>query len=282
VLAALAASCSAAACGDDGGDQPPAVTIETSDRGPNKVTMRAPRTVAAGLVEIELRNDGDTPHDAQLFRVDGDRTSADVVGLLEQADSAPKPRWLHPAGGVAPIDPGETATVTQVLEPGTYYVTDTQERTIASGGHLINAARGGVARLEVRGTSRDELPETAATITAREYGYDAEGFVAGENRVTFRNAGREFHQAVAFPVGDDVPYAEGKQEVLGRQQATGWVPVDAPDERATTVLEGGGEQIAELTLDPGRYVLLCFVSDRAGGGPQWAIGMTRKLEIAPD
>jgi hypothetical protein len=207
--------------GDESPATPTKIAIEVTDRGPYEVVMRAPDAVAAGPVEIELRNRGDTLHDAQLLRVDGERTGADVVDFLEDADPTPKPRWLLPAGGVAPAAPGETATVTQVLEPGVYYVADTQERRDPSGGNLTNAAKDGIARIEVGGEGGGDLPDTAASITAREYGYDVEGIVAGTNRVTFRNAGRQFHQAVAFRLADDVPYREARRAVLNRRGDTG-------------------------------------------------------------
>jgi hypothetical protein len=260
-------------------DKPPKLSIETVDLGPEKVAMRAPARMPAGVVEIELRNRGDTLHDAQLFRVDGDRDSADILAVLEAADSSPKPRWLHPAGGVAPTRPGETATVTQVLQPGVYYVADTQERDVG-GAHLVNAAKDGIARLEVHGQTDDELPGAPASIVAREYGFDTVGVKAGANRVAFRNAGRQLHQVVAFPIDEDVPFGEGKLDVLAKRNDTGWVPVDVPHGRATTVLEGGREQVTEMTFDPGRYLLLCFVTDRAGGGPQWSIGMTGRLDVS--
>jgi hypothetical protein len=285
LVALVAAVCSAVGCGSNGAPATPTtptrVAIEVADSGPYDVAMRAPGAVAAGPVEVELRNRGDTLHDAQLFRVDGGRTGADIVGALEDADPSPKPRWLNPAGGVAPTAAGETATVTQILEPGVYYVADTQERDDPSGGNLTNAAKGGIARIEVGGEVGGDLPDTPASITAREYGYDVEGIVAGPNRVTFRNAGRQFHQAVAFRIGDDVSYREGRRAVLERRGYTGWVPVDVPHQRATTVLEGGREQVTELTFEPGRYVLLCFVSDRAGGAPQWAFGMSSGIEVPP-
>lgn len=279
-LATCAATCWLSACGGDGDTgQPTSIAIETRDLGPYDVSMRAPDTVPAGPVEIELRNRGDMLHDAQLFRVDGDRKAADIVDLLESADNETKPRWLHPAGGVAPVRPNGAATVRQVLAPGVYYAVDTQERTGPDGGALINAAKDGIARIEVTGDGGGTLPDTPATIVAKEYGYDVDGIVAGTNRVTFRNAGNQFHQAVALPVASDVPYREAKLNAIHSLGDTGWVPVDVPHERATTVLEGGGEQITELTLGPGRYVLLCFVSDRVGGGAQWAIGMNSKLQV---
>lgn len=256
------------------------LSIVATDAGPYDVSLRAPAEVDAGLVEIELRNRGATPHDAQLIRVEGSQTATDVVRMLEAPDPDPKPRWMRTAGGVAPVAPGETATVTQVLQPGTYYAADTQEPTLPSGGNLVGAASGGIARIEVRGDDGGaELPATAATIVAREYGFDSNGISAGANRVTFRNAGRERHQVVAFRVADGVPFRVGARAVERRRRDTGWVPVDVPSERATTVLDGGGEQVTELTFAPGSYLLLCFVNDRAGGYPQWTYGMRGRLDV---
>jgi hypothetical protein len=167
-----------------------------------------------------------------------------------------------------------------VLEAGTYVVADTQERVVPSGAHLTNATKRGVASFEVEGDGDGELPETPATIVAREHGYETDGIVAGANRVTFRNAGREFHQAVAFPIADDVAFGAGRRTVLEREAETGWVPIDVPHQRATTVVEGGREQVVEMTFDPGRYLLLCFVTPRDGGLPQWKLGMSSKLVVS--
>lgn len=279
-IAAFAVLCSAVACGSDGASgETASIAIETSDPSPAEVSMRAPATVAAGRVRIELRNRGDMLHDAQLFRVDGDRTASEVSSALELSDADPWPRWLHPAGGVAPVPPGETATVDQVLAPGDYYLADTQERGEPSGARLTNASKKGIARIEVTGDGDGALPAAPAAITAREYRFDTSGIVAGANRVTFRNAGSEFHQAVAFPIPRGTSFEAGEQAILDRRARTGWVPVDVPHERATAVLEGGGELVAELTFRPGRHLLLCFVSDRAGGSAQWRIGMAAKLSV---
>ncbi|HEX2162284.1 MAG TPA: hypothetical protein VHF88_10750 [Thermoleophilaceae bacterium] len=278
-LAVFVGSNAVWACADgDSSGEPTRVVIEVRDPSPARVALSAPRSVPAGTVTIELRNRGDTHHDAQLFRVDNGRTSAEVVGVLESSDSASKPGWLHPAGGVAATSPGDTATVTQILAPGTYYVADTQERAMANEARRTNATKGGIVRFVVEGEADAELPKTAATITASDDGYKTDGIVAGPNRVTFRNAGKELHQAVALPIDEELGYREGRRRALARHDDTGWVPVDVRHERATAVLEDGGEQIVELTFDPGRYVLLCFVSPRAGGAAQWQLGMSSELE----
>ncbi len=287
MVAALVAVGSLTACGSDESDgstssSPAKLTIKTTDPNPDRVSLDAPDSIEAGEVEIELRNRGNMLHDAQLFRVDGQRTGADIGDALEAVDSLARPRWLHVVGGVAPTRPGETSKVTQVLEPGTYFVADTQERN-SSGGKITNAAKQGVARIEVVGDSPSDtpLPRTPATIVAREYGFETTGIVAGANRVKFRNAGKEVHQAVAFRIRPGAPFEVRKKQLLDAQNGVGWVPIDVPHERATTAMEGGGEQVTELTFRPGRYVLLCFVAGRWGGAPQWTNGMVSELTIPP-
>jgi len=270
------------ACGSDDGERETAtLMIETRDRGPDEVALSAPAEVPAGPVRIELRNGGDTGHDAQLIRVDGKHGADDVVGVLESADSIAKPAWFHPSGGVAATRPGERAAVTQLLDPGTYYVVDTQERASADGARLTNATKGGVAKIAVTGDGGGDLPATRATITAKRRGYATSGIVAGANRVTFRNADKEIHQVVALPIESGVPFRKAALAAIARRPDIGWVPVDVHRSRATTVLEAGGAQVTELRLAPGRYALLCFVSARAGGYPQWARGMDTELEVAP-
>jgi hypothetical protein len=48
----------------------------------------------------------------------------------------------------------------------------------------------------------------------------------------------------------------------------------------TARIEGGTKQITELDLDkPGKYALLCFVSDRKGGPPHVAQGMVAEITV---
>lgn len=287
VLGAIAAACGASACGSDDGDGggsggPAAVVVETTDPNVDKVVMRAPASVAAGPVRMTLENRGDTLHDAQLFKVDGEHDGQDVVNeLLEAADGGAKPAWAHPAGGVAPVRPGEAATTTQALEAGTYYIADTQERP--DGGRQTNGAKGGVAKLEVTGeVSGEKMPKASGIVTAT----DGEGFVtrnlkAGRNRVLFRNAGRELHQAVALPIEPGAKsLVAGARAALARRSGTAWVPVDVEGSRATVALDSGREQLTELTLERKPYVLVCFLSDREGGVPHAYQGMASVLDLS--
>lgn len=259
----------ATGCGDDqpSGSDTQAVDIEIRDPAEDKVAMTAPAEVDAGLVRITLTNRGDTRHDAQLVRVDGRRTADDVIfDVLEKVDNYPKPKWFHPAGGLGMVPPGENATVTQVLEPGTYFIADTQERATGAIGKSTNAVNGGVAKLTVTGDRGGEkLPATRAHIVATDKGFDAWGIRPGRNRVTFVNESDEIHQVVVFPVPKGEPLQRAAQALYDKQVDVGWVPVPFHHSRATAVLDAGERQVVDLTFKRGRYLLTCFVSDRAGG-----------------
>jgi hypothetical protein len=270
--------------GDDESEQPRrTVVVKAWDVSPEKPRLRAPARTRAGLVDIRLDNDGDTLHDAQLFRIEGDRSIDDLTGeWLEALDSDPKPKWARPEGGVAPVKPGDSATVTQVLKPGRYLIVDTQEREGVW--PTTNGAKGGFATLEVAGRPKGELPETSASITAHDDGFEADGVGAGEQEVTFTNAGEQLHHVVALPLPGNAPFSEAAEAVREEQQfgtdSLGWIPVNGVDRsRSTTVLESGGSQVAELDLKPGRYALVCVVSDRKGGESHFAKGLATELNV---
>jgi hypothetical protein len=278
VLIAIAASLPLSACGNDGDTGPPKLAIEITDPTGEKAVMDAPESIGAGLVEIELENRGNTLHDAQLFRYEGERSAQDLIGeLLSSLDVAPKPDWLSPVGGVARTSPGETVSVTQVLRPGNYFIADTQEKP--AGWPVSNASKGAISKLRVTGATDATLPPAPASIVAGDGGFRVKGIEAGTNRVRFENAGRELHQAVAFPIPEGIPFGEAKRRLIARKEELSWVPVFEPHGQATSVLDGGVAQITELELEPGRYALVCLVSDRSGGETHLTEGVATELNV---
>ena len=137
-LVTMTAALTITACGDDDDSAPSSKTaklaIEVTEQGKDKFHLSAPKSVPAGLVEISLSSPaGDTTHDAQLVRVQGDHTVDEVVAAVATL-GAPIPRWLIPAGGVGQTDGGAVARTVQQLGPGRYYILDTDEpETVAPG-----------------------------------------------------------------------------------------------------------------------------------------------------
>lgn len=289
-LLAVAGLCALSACGDDddsssagGGSsdaaEAQAVTFTTTEPAKGRVAIDGPSTLDAGLVDITLKNSTKAPHDAQLVRVADDQTAKQVISkVIDTEEGAPTPDWAHGAGGVGSVDGGASATVTQVLLPGTYYLVDT-ESDEGEGEGQPNAKKGGIVKFEVAGDEGGELPPTDATITADEYSFESTGIKPGRNRLTFENAGNELHHIIAFPMRKGAKFSEVTKLFASEQEPKGPPPVDFESFESTAVLDGGEEQVTEMELERGKYALVCFIADRAGGPPHVAKGMISELDV---
>jgi plastocyanin len=287
LLSAAALCLVPAACGDDddssggGGSsdsaEATAVTFTASEAGKDKVSLEGPTTVEAGLVDLTLENSGKGRHDAQLLRIEGDRSADEVISnSVGSEEGAPIPEWIRDGGGIGTVAPGETATVTQVLRPGTYYLLDSES---AEGSEKINARKGGVATFEVTGEASGELPETDASITAKDFTFETAGIKPGVNRLLFENTGKELHHVIAMPLNKGATIEDAEKAFASEEEPQGPPPVDFENGVGTAVIDGGNEQITELEFQKGKYALVCFITNRSGGPPHVAMGMISELDV---
>jgi len=284
-----------ASCGGDdeprgGGSaastQPTTMSITTSDVEGGRFSMRAPESVKGGLVKIVFRNAGKIPHEAQLLRLDGNRTAQEAVKILASEDTR-TPSWLHGAGGVGAVDPGQQATATTNLPAGRYAVVD------MGGGPEEGpppVTRGALAEFRVTAGRAAELPATPARIVAKDEGeheeggehkhaFQVTGLKAGSNTVLFDNRSDQLHHAIVMPILPGKTFAEIKKAFASEGPPSGPPPVDLENIVTTAVLDGQTKQVVEMQLKPGRYVIACFVSDRDGGKPHAVEGMVDELMI---
>lgn len=272
LLAALSL-CLLPACGSDddeaGGGasgEPTAFAVEVTESGKSS-EVKVPESVEAGLVEVTFDNGGKAPHSVSLVGVDGDQTAEDVLKVTGE-EGAKIPDWIHGAGGVGTVPPGQSGTATVVLEPGTYYAQDDE------------GPQGGITKFEVTGEASDaELPSTDATIVASEYKFTTEGLKAGTNRLTFDNAGDELHHAIAAPINEGSNIADVKKFFMSEGRPSGPPPVDFESGVGTAVLDGGAKEVTELEFKAGRYAFVCFIPDRDGGPPHFLQGMLQEVKI---
>src|SRR5881275_844350 len=98
-------------------DGPNVVTITTSE-----YAFGMPDTIPAGLTTFRLVNQGKELHHASLVRLGAGKSAADFqAGLAAALQShAPPPAWVAFVGGPNAVTVGDTATATQVVEPGSY------------------------------------------------------------------------------------------------------------------------------------------------------------------
>ncbi len=265
-LIALIATVALVACGDSEDSQELSFTVESKGKS---AVVTAPETAEAGLAEITLTNDSDAEADLQLIRVEGDKSTEEVVeGLGQAIQGKAFPDWFFAAGGVGSLEPGESATVTQVLQPGNYYAFNT------SGGPPSPQA---TAVTEVTGEESDEEIEGGeATVDAAEYVFNAETLPSGATEIAFDNIGAQPHHLIASKLKGDAT-AEDAEKFFKTEQ--GAPPMEEKGTKSTAVLEGGEGQLVTLNLEPGRYALYCFITDREGGPPHALKGMVDEVEV---
>lgn len=265
-LALVAAATALTACGEEDA-QTLAFTLTGEGEG---TKISGPQKAEAGLAEIELVNEGKGESDLQLIRVDGDRSAGEVVaGLGKAMQGGALPGWLFAGGGVGTTGAGQSRTVTQVLTPGTYYAFD----TTGSQGPPDPAS---VPTLEVSGEESDDTVDADDTVSAVEYGFDAEELPAGNAEIAFDNAGAQPHHLLAARLIGDSTAADVERFFKTEK---GKPPFAEEGTASTAVIEGGEGQVVTLDLKPGRYVLFCFISDRQGGPPHALKGMVDEVEV---
>ncbi len=263
---AAAVSLGLAACGDE---EAQTLTFTLTQDG-KEVEVSGPQSADTGLAEITLENEGKGDGDLQLIRAEGDRSAEEVVEALGGAMRGKAfPEWFFAGGGIGTTGPGESQTVTQVLEPGTYYAFNTE-------GSQGPPDPDSVPALEVSGDTSDEAVEGDATVSAFEYGFEAEELPSGETEIAFENAGAQPHHLLASPlVGDST--AEDVERFFKTEK--GKQPISEKGSQSTAVIEGGEGQLVTIDLQPGRYALYCFISDRQGGPPHALKGMVDEVEV---
>lgn len=265
-IAALAALSALlfAACGSEDTQE---LTFEVTSQG-KTTSISGPESADAGSAEITLENKSKGEADLQLIRVEGERTPAEVVaGLGKAIKGQAFPEWFFAGGGVGGIEGGESETVTQVLEPGTYYAFDTE------GGQPDPKS---VASFEIDGEASDDEVEGDATVTASEYEFDAETLPSGEVQIAFENDGKEPHHLIASRLIGDATAADVEKFFKTEK---GKPPLEQKGTVSTAVIEGGEGQSVDLDLEPGRYAFYCFITDREGGPPHAFKGMVSEIEV---
>lgn len=258
------------ACGDSESDEAQKLTFTAESKG-KSVVISAPEKAETGVAEITFTNDTDSEADLQLIRVEGERSAEEVVGGLGKAIQGQSfPEWFFAAGGIGTVEPGETVTVSQVLQPGDYYAFNTE------GGGPPDPKS--VTVTEVSGEeSDDELAEADATVEGAEYVFNSETLPSGTVEIAFDNIGAQPHHLIASKFIDEDATAEDVEEFFKTEQ--GKPPISEKGTQSTAVLEGGEAQLVTMDLEPGRYALYCFITDREGGPPHAFKGMIDEVEV---
>jgi hypothetical protein len=248
-------------------EQPKALPIEITG-SPQSTDMTVPKSVPPGLARIEFENNAQGNHAVQLVRLDEGHTPDEGLkaALGWFMEGKPLPDWVHPEGGVPVTEERSSSTSVQSLQAGTYVVVDPEGKGPPKVG----------ATFVVSGEREAAQPEGSSVIEAFDYGFKAANLKQGTNEVLIDNTGEEPHFVEAAPLKQGETLDDVKRFLKDEK---GPPPVDFKRTVSTPVLEGGTKQLISLELESGKYALLCFVADRAGGKPHAFQGMVSEAEV---
>ena len=274
VLATAAIAVALASCGDDD-------DVATSGPASLQVTASGDRAelsfevdaseLPSGATEIELVNDSQVEIDGQLTYTADARSDDEVIAEIQKATRGEQvAEWFEAGGGPGATKPGESASVTQELQPGTYYVVGSSRRPPSTP----------LARIEVSDDGATELPEADDAVEAVDYSFSGE-LTAGPNTLLLENNGRQWHHFLASRLLDGSTIEDARRFFESQQGPPPFEEgTNQSGEVQSTVLEGGTSQIVDVDLDPGTYAFYCFVSDREGGPPHAVQGMISEVEVS--
>jgi len=260
------------ACGDDdddtGDDAAPAaeavdLTVTASKTG-GTYAFDIPAEIDGGLVNLTLKNDDAEPHEIALMKVAEGTDPAGVSDWLAN-EGSPIPDFFEDAiAGVGNALPGEEATSSQEIAPGSYVYFCTFGDGDAV--HYKNGMLGSVTVANSDG--KGELRDHVGSITAEDYAFEFEGLKAGTNAVEFTNDGPDqIHHALFFPLAEGATTEDALAFLASEEEPTGPPPIDFERSTNTMVMAPGDTQVQDLTLEAGNYLVVCFLSDKAGGPP---------------
>jgi hypothetical protein len=267
-----------AGCGDDnsGSSEPTKVDVSVTEGKQASVTV--PAEIKGGAVEFTLDNSANKqPHSAQLIKLDDGHTFEDAAAIIGSDKPQVIPEWLRAEGGVTMTRPGETGTATVDLDEGHYVLVD-------------DAAQGEPphAEFDVKETGSADLPDTDAKVVAAttgsddpQYEWQVDGLKAGVNTITFESQGdKALHHVQAVPIKGDATIDQVQAELESNSNGPPQT-LDPDNGVGTAILDGDKSEVTTLDLKPGRYALICFLSDRdEPNKPHFKEGLLKEVTIA--
>jgi len=250
-----------------------------------------PTETAAGRYVVTLTSamGADASAGVEFLMLPEDVAFADFLTLLTESMEGPPPEWYYQtyhAGGLS-ADPEATSQGIFELRPGTYVVWsagDSEAMQTPVEMTVIGKAGTPAAGAE---------PSAGATVTMFEYGFKLDGqLMPGPQLLKVANVGAQPHFMILIQPNE--PVTKEQVSMLLEAEMAGTPTADAaaaagvsnPDEwefaeYAGTISMGASEWIA-TDLDPGTYVLVCFVPDIESGLPHAYLGMVDVVTVGGD
>jgi hypothetical protein len=235
----------------------------------------SPDQIPAGLTTLHLMNQGKEVHQAQLIKLTGGKTYNDYIAAMKaMKPDAPPPPWAVPLGGPNAAPPGGTAAATSTLEPGNYALVCFIPAADGIPHVMKGMSRGLVVTAATGAVAAEPVPTTDLTLSDYKFTFSSP-LKNGENIIRVDNAADQPHEVVVFKL------LAGKT----MKDFEAWLPVSDKTPPPAAAMGGivgqvkGQHAFFTANLDPGDYVLICFLPDAKDGKPHFMHGMIQALKI---
>jgi hypothetical protein len=287
---AFAAVLPACGSGDETSRQNPATAA------PNVVPLtateyafQAPDTLPAGWTTFRLANHGAEVHYGHMVQLDSGKTVRELVDAYAEAirTSGPRPRWVRRFGGPGGTAPGDSSSVTQYLEPGSYVWICPVEDSSGTPHFTRGEFKPFVVRAADRaGADRAAAPESDMVVRLLDYSFTLDPPLrAGRHTIRVENAGAEPHDLVLMKLAPGKT-AEDVATWLNPERARRADPAEPAPTLASLGTGAGGiatiapgmESFFEADFTPGEYVLVCMAT-APDGRSHIEHGMIRQVSV---
>ena len=250
----------------------------------------APDSIPAGWTKFRLSNRGQEIHYGHIVRLDSGKTVQQLVAAYAEAirTSGPRPKWVTRFGGPGGTAPGDSSSVTQYIEPGSYvWICPVEDSTGAP-----HFAKGEFKEFVVHSAdavaaNRPPAPEAGMAIRLLDYSFALDSTLqSGQYTVRVENAGVEPHDLVMMKLAPGRTL-ENVRAAMNPERAR------RPDQKAEPppsveslgTLAGGIAAIApkmesffEANLTSGDYALFCMAT-APDGRSHIEHGMIRQIKV---
>jgi len=255
--------------GRNGGDA--SVVFMAHDYG-----FSGPDRIPAGITTVRVVNTGREPHHIQFLKLGQGKSTADFRAALA-ADPGRLPGWVQYAGGPNAHLPGSPASATLNLTEGNYVlICWIPDRNGVP--HVALGMQKAVSVYQGKPTkvSQPKPVRSSLVIEQIDYQFVLSGPVqAGLRTIEVVNHGKQPHEVVVVKL---MPGATVTDAIASFEPGASGPP-RGELVSGITGIEQGDHIYFTGEFEPGRYGLICFLPDTAGGRPHFLQGMTAEFTV---
>ena len=232
-----------------------------------------PDRIPAGITTVEIVNQGQDLHHAQIVKLAAGRTAEEFVSAMK-SNPAHWPSWINFVGGPNGIVPGARTTATMRLDAGHYLLLCLipDKKGVP---HVMLGMEKPLTVIPVSTVTFDE-PTPDLAITQRDFHFDlSKPITAGTHTIQVTNGGGQPHEAIVVKLA---PGASVKDFVAAFEPDASGPPPGQPI-GGLVGLDPGGRGFFTTTFGPGRYAILCFFPDQTTGREHFTQGMISEFTV---